>query len=263
MTDAIKIGFEHDYRQKIMIQTFPENIHINEQSFLQIWRMQWMKELSGWHSPYKLLIEAQGSQLDLDADGLKALKRMFDFFTAAHMRRAIAIDLNKSATISVSDLPFILAADRDEADSLLGVRTKKASTGAKDFRSLIQIESHFRQQVMEITFDDDVCFDTEEKLTVLRSKITNQLMLWHSAWNLMMDCSKADIDESLLPVFGGHLRALKGFFMKEIVGYGAKAEERHWPFKVYRARHRAAAALEKEGLFDAAIANCASRSVGK
>lgn len=263
MTDAVKISFEHDYRQKIMIQTFPEKMQIRDQSFLQNWRMQWMKELSGWHSPYKLLIEGHGSHLDLDSEGFKTLKRMFDFFTAAHMRRAIAVDLSKAVTVSVADLPFILAATREEADSLLGVRTKKSPSESKDFRSLIHIESHFRQQVMELSFEEEVLFDSEEKLTVLRGKITNQLMLWHSPWNLLVDCTKADIAETLLPAFGGHLRALKGFFMKEIVGYGASSEARHWPFKVYRARHRAVAALEKEGLFDAAIANCASRMTSK
>ncbi len=260
MTKEIKIEFEHDYQKKIMIQTFPERERIQDAVFLSAWRSQWMKELSGWHSPYKVLIEGRGSQLELDVDGLKTLGRMFDFFSAVHMRKAIAVDLILAADLSAADLPFTLASSREEADTLIGVRSKRVVGAGADFRSLIQIENHFRQQVMEVTFEGDVCFDSEEKLAIFRSKISNQLMQWHSSWNLLIDCAKADIAEELLPAFGTHLRALKGFFLKEIVGYGAKADDRNWPFKVYRARHRAAAALESEGLFDAAVANCASRS---
>ena len=47
--------------------------------------------------------------------------------------------------------------------------------------------------------------------------------------------------------------------MKKAIGYSPKGIKESYPFEVFRARHRAAAALEAEGAFSGDAADCKSR----
>ena len=55
-------------------------------------------------------------------------------------------------------------------------------------------------------------------------------------------------------------KAMQGFFLKQIVGYAPKAGKETYPFPVFRARHKAAAELEGEGLFSGDTAQCRSQT---
>jgi hypothetical protein len=113
--------------------------------------------------------------------------------------------------------------------------------------------------VVELSFSADAVIDTKEKLQTLRSKLTNNLMQWHSAWSLLIDCTHLEIAAELHADWELMLKFFRGFFLKEVLGYSPKSKELTYPFQVYRARHNAAGRLEGEGLFSGEDADCKSR----
>ncbi len=253
----MKLQFEHNYQQKYLEISFTEQTTIaNEDDVLQ-WRQAWLKGLSSWHSPYKAIIN--GDNLIIAAAEGQDLKGAF-----ARMEKLLSGFFLKTAVIygldpSVADLlPFAVAKDRDDAFQRVGIRTVKPRQPG-DFRSSIQIQNHFQQHVMEISFSEPAVVSSREQLNVLKDKITNNLMQWHSAWNLLVDCHNLEIDSSLNADFERILTFFKGFFLKEVLGYSPKSKESRYPFKVYRSRHNAAGRLENEGNISGSDANCQSR----
>ena len=84
-------------------------------------------------------------------------------------------------------------------------------------------------------------------------------MLWHSAWHLLIDCSKLRIEESLFEDFSLLKKSLKGFFLKEVVGYNPATAKESYPFSVYKSRHKAVLDFEKAGTSEGDMANCSTR----
>jgi hypothetical protein len=84
-------------------------------------------------------------------------------------------------------------------------------------------------------------------------------MQWHSKWSLLIDCANLEIAPDAVPAFEKFLTVMGGFFMKAAIGYAPKGASESYPFKVYRARHRAAAELTGEGNFSGDKADCKSR----
>ena len=111
---------------------------------------------------------------------------------------------------------------------------------------------------MELNFAEDVVIDDKEKVEILKSKITNNLMQWHSAWNLMIDCSNLEMNPDINSEFERMLTFF-GDSLKETLGYSPRSKESQYPFKVYRSRHNAAGRLENEGNVSGDDANCQSR----
>jgi hypothetical protein len=257
------LEIEHDYQKKVMFQRLSPGTRIDSMPQLLAWKAKWMKELAGWHAPYKVLLEGRGGTLRLDPKLLVQWERMLNFFRAAHMREMLVVDLQieqEPGTVASAESLWTVAASLEAARERLGLAKMRQVQEPIDFRGMLQFENHFRQQVIELIPSGPVQFDSPLKLNLLRAKITNLLMQWHSPWNLLIDCTQCDISPELLPDFERHLNFLKGVFLKSVIGYGAKATERSWPFPVYRARHKAVALLEGEGNIDAAVAQCASRT---
>ena len=223
------------------------------------WRSQWTQALTSWHSPYKALIDC--SNLDIKPDSetdelAKALDLMLSFFKGLFLKKVSGFGYKNEKGHDI--LPFKVHEKLEDAQKELGVRAKKDSK-YDDFRSTIQFDNHFKQHVIELSFAAPVRLDSEEKIRVLKSKLLNNLMLWHSSWSLIIDCSNLEITTDIHPLFTDFTRSLKGFFLKHIVGYSPKAPKDSYPFTVYRARHRAAAELESEGNFSGEDANCSTR----
>ncbi|SMF46495.1 hypothetical protein [Pseudobacteriovorax antillogorgiicola] len=254
----MKLVFEHHYQQKYLEISFEEPLTIRSSDDIMELRQQWLAGLSSWHSPYKAIINGEGIRVDPDSNHQEiqdALERMAKLLSGFFLKKAVIYGLpNDDQAL----FPFEPAADKDEAYKLAGVR----DTGPKvatDFRSAITLQNHFKQHVMELSFEAPVHIDSKDKVMALRSKITNNLMQWHSAWNLLIDCSKLEFSQDMEEEFNSMIRFFKGFFLKEILGYTPKEKGLFYPFKVYRSRHAAAGRLESEGHFSGEDANCQSR----
>jgi hypothetical protein len=252
------IHFEHDYQNKIMMQAFPEPFVLTGDEDVQAWRQQWMDALKSWHSPYKSVINGENLSIAADADRPKiksAFERLEKLMSGFFLKKAViyGLDLELAAVI-----PFDCYPSLDAAMDAVGLRTRERAQPG-DFRSSIQIQNHFRQHVVEVSFAADTVIDSKEKVQTLRSKLTNNLMQWHSAWNMLVDCSQLEVREDVFPEIESMMRFFKGFFLKEVYGYQPKDKGFTYPFKTYRARHNAAGRLESEGLFSGEDANCQSR----
>ncbi|MBC7532659.1 MAG: hypothetical protein H7318_13885 [Oligoflexus sp.] len=254
----MKIQFEHDYQNKIMTQAFTESFALTSDQDVQAWRQLWMGALKSWHSPYKSVIDARNLSIASGANKEQiksAFERLEKLMSGFFLKKAVFYGLDPELAAVV---PFDSYANEDAALDAVGIRTRTAREPG-DFRSSIQFQNHFRQHVVELNFAGDTVIDSKEKVQILRSKMTNNLMHWHSAWSLLVDCSQLEIKEEFFPEFESMFRFLKGFFLKEIYGYQPKTKELVYPFKTYRARHNAAGRLEAQGLFSGEDANCQTR----
>lgn len=254
----MKIQFEHDYQNKIMTQAFTESFALTSDQDVQAWRQLWMDALKSWHSPYKSIIDARNLSIASGANKEQiksAFERLEKLMSGFFLKKAVFFGLDPELAAVV---PFDSYPDEETAMDAVGIR-QRTQREPGDFRSSIQFQNHFRQHVVELNFAGDTVIDTKEKVQILRSKMSNNLMQWHSAWSLLIDCSQLEIKADVFPEFESMVRFLNGFFLKEIFGYQPKTKELVYPFKTYRARHNAAGRLEAEGLFSGEDANCKTR----
>jgi len=253
---ALKI--ENDFQQKIMQQYFDEPFVIANSKDVLKWRTEWMNALKMWHSPYKALIDCTNLDIKSDVESNKRdLERMVKFFEGFYLKKVVGFgyDVGKGHDL----LPFPVYKTEEEGCKEIGIRTALQKPAAGDFRSNIQIQNHFKQHSMEITFNESVAIDSKEKLQQFRDKITNNLRQWHSKWNLLIDCSNLEMTQEVGEDFKSMVRYFSGLFLKKVVGYSPKGDKSQYPFEVYRVRHKAAAVLEAEGAFSGDEADCVSR----
>ena len=252
----MNIEFEHDYQQKLMTQRFGQPTELSTPADVQRWRSEWMKALSSWHSPYKVLLDCSNLTVTEQPEVVKALELMVKFFNGFFLRKIVGHAASPGR--GLNHLPFPVLASFDEALVELGIRAP-AVRSASDFRSVIQIQNHFQQHSIELSFSESVVIATKEQVLTLRSKLMNNLMQWHSKWSLIVDCSNLVVAAEMHPEFERTLTVLKGFFMKQAVGYNPSTAKESYPFPVFRARHRAVAEVEGEGNFSGDQADCKSR----
>ncbi len=253
----MKLDIENDFQQKIMTQAFAEPVTLATPADVQAWRAQWMTALSSWHSPYKLLIDASNVTIAPGDEVKKALDTMVKFFKGFFLRSVVGYGLDPAK--GHESLPFTVHPTLEAASEDLGVRTAR-KRDPTDFRSTIQIQNHFQQHTIELNFADHVVIDSKEKIAALKSKLMNTLMQWHSKWNLLVDCSLLDVSAEMKPELDKMLKVLRGFFMKDVIGYSPRGRNKEqYPFETYLARHKAAAVIEGEGNLSADKADCKSR----
>lgn len=252
------MAFEHDFQQKIMTQRFSEPTTLATAADVQAWRTAWMGQLSSWHSPYKVMVDCTQLTLGDAPEVAKALDVMVRFFNGFFLRKIAGFGLD--ATRGHTALPFPMHATAEEAAVDLGVRAPKDRV-ATDFRSMIQLQNHFQQHTVELNFSEPVIIATKEHIATLKSKMMNNLMQWHSKWSLIIDCTNLEVAPEVREDLERMLTVLRGFFMKQVIGYSPKGVKESYPFQVFRARHRAAAELEGEGNFSGDAADCKSRKV--
>jgi hypothetical protein len=252
----VKLQIENDYQQKIMSQAFEGPATVASEADVQTWRTAWMDGLKSWHSPYKLMVDCTNLTVADDEAAKKALDRMVKFFKGFFLRDVVGF--GKKAGQGHEFLPFEVKESEDEAAAAVGIRVRTARA-ATDFRSTIQLQNHFRQHVIELNFSEPVKLTTKDQIATIRSKLTNILMQWHSKWSLLVDCTNLEVDAAVKADLERMLTVMKGFFMKQVIGYSPKGPKDQYPFEVYRARHKAAAVLEGEGNFSGDDADCKSR----
>ena len=240
-----------------MLQSFEEETHLKSQDDIKQWKAQWEASLQQWHSPYKVLVDC--SQLKIDSSDLKKdLENMMKYFQGFFMRSIAGFGSTHNETLTT--LPFEVFANEDLARDKLNIRKReKISRGSENFRSTIFVENHFQQQCVELSFTDPVKLDSKEKLEMLKSKLSNNLMQWHSPWNLLIDCHNLDYDPALTNSFNAMLTFFNGFFLRSTIGYQPHKKDLGYPFPVFRSRHKAAAELEATSAIAGNTANCSTR----
>lgn len=253
----IKLKFESDYRAKVLYMSFDCSSVLKDHKTIVEWRTQWMKELQSWHSPYKVMVDCTNLQvLDPDEKTSLALDNMLKFFKGLHLRAVVGFGFDEQKGHKF--LPFEVYQTLKEASEKIGVRGAKIGK-AGDFRSLIQFDNHFKEQIMELSFLQDVVFDSSQKLSTLKAKLLNNLMFWHSSWNLLIDCSNLEVKEDFFDEFKKIESFFQGFFMKKIVGYQPKKRNIKYPFVVTLSRHQAVTMIGSIKGNDGDLANCQDR----
>jgi hypothetical protein len=256
----LQIKFEHDFQQKIMLQVFTEPTSIESVADVNRWRSTWMQELKSWHSPYKCIVDCSNLKVTSSDAITDAFNRMIKFFEGLFLKTIVVFSDKPD---QISTLPFEKVNTFEEAQTKVGVRGMRSPNSPVDFRANILIQNHFAQHVVELSFAEDEVIGTKEQMLALKSKLTNNLMQWHSKWSLLLDCSKIEFDSSILGEWEPLNRYFTSFFMKAVVGYSPKGTIESYPFKVYRSRHKAVAGLEAEGLFMGNDAHCRSSKAPK
>lgn len=258
----VNINFEHDFQKKIMIQTFEPGSTLVSKADVLKWRSLWMGELKSWHSPYKVIVDLSAAELNPSEEVKAQISLMIKFFEGLFLKSIVLFSQKDGHLSGLEKMSLVIRGSFDEAQIAAGVRGLNAPrSGAGDFRSSIQFQNHFPQHVIEMSFIDPVTLASEEQISVLKSKLTNNLMQWHSKWNLLIDCTNLLVEPKIHEEWRRLERYFGSFFMKAVVGYQPHSDTTadQYPFKVYRSRHKAVALLEDEGHFMGNEANCKSR----
>ena len=252
----MKLLTESDYRAKILFLSFEKPCILKTCADVKKLQAQWFEALKSWHSPYKALLDARNlsiePQEDLEGEFAR-LKRLLERF---YLRKAVCYGMEGETDL----FSFPNYSTEKEAVEILGIReffTRKVDPS--DFRSLIAFDNHFKDSTIELSFLSEVHIKGKKDLQIFKSKLMNNLMLWHSGWHLLIDCSKLRVEESIFDDFLLLQKSLKGFFLKEVIGYNPKSAKETYPFPVYRSRHKAVLEFEKAGTGEGDVANCSSR----
>ena len=242
-----------------MVQSFEGPTTISSAADVMSWRAQWTAGLKPWHSPYKLVVDCTNLEVaTTDAKAVEAFAVMMRFFEGLFLRKAAGFGLDPAK--GHQSLPFPVFKSEEEALAELGVRSGGPRKTPGDFRSSIQIQNHFQQHVVEVGFAEPVLINTRDQVETLKSRLTNNLMQWHSKWSLLFDCTNLQMDPSIHADFAKAERLLRGFFMKTVIGYAPAGPKESYPFPTWRARHAAVAQLEAEGKFSGDDASCRSKT---
>ncbi len=235
------VEFESDFKNKVLFVYFTQETEFKSAQDVLQWRTLWVEQLKKWHTPYKALVSFE-HVLFLETDEIKdALKRMFKFLGGLFLKKICGFPASLNAA---SWLPFELFEDKEKASQALGIRAPKDRT-PDNFRSSIQFDNHFSQHIVELSFLQNAVFDSEEKVRIFKEKTLNNLLLWHSSWNLLIDCEKFSIEGDRVEDFTRVLNFFKSFFLKQVIGYQFKGDKETAPFQVVRTRHHAMVALKK------------------
>lgn len=241
-----------------MVITFPESLTITSDRDILELRAAWMEALKSWHSPYKALIDVSNLSVSpSETDRQKVVnsfERMIKFFEGLFLRKVIAFGFDAGKGHDL--LPFEFVESEELAREKVGLREAINRVAPGDFRSSIQIQNHFRQHTVELSFAAPVRIESPDQVAALKSKLMNNLMQWHSKWNLLIDCANCEVDGSVLQELASLEKTFRGFFMKSWIGYSPRGDAAQYPFKTFRSRHNAVARLESEGLFSGDSAQC-------
>jgi hypothetical protein len=240
----MQLKIDNDFQHKFMRQEFAAPTTIDSDEAIKAWREAWMTALKSWHSPYKAMIDVRALTV---APGAQAgLERMLKLFGGMFLRKVVGFGRVDGQGHEL--LPFPVVADEDAARAELGLRGPATPRSPTDFRSLIQVGNDFQRHVVDLSFAQPVTLATKEQVATLKSKLMNNLMQWHSKWNLLIDCANLELAPDVTDDVTRMLKALRGFFMKDVVGFGVRAANASYPFDVVLSRHKAVLRLEAESV---------------
>jgi hypothetical protein len=241
---------------------FPEGYRIASEEDLQELKRAWMQALRTWHSPYTLLFDARNFQVE--EPFREPFQKLVTFFKGFFMKRLVGF--TEPERTPPQGLPFPVFESYEAAAKETGLgREGGLKRDMGNLRDRIVFENDFTAHVMEVSFLAETHFETAADVDVLKSKLTNVLMQWHSPYSLVFNCANVSFSEEARAPFERLARFLKGFFCKTILGYSPRADvpRESYPFQTFRARHLAVAKLEHEGLVAGDVANCSTKGTQK
>jgi len=257
MLNTKPISFENHFSLRVMEIQFPEGWELTTPEHLSTLKTAWIQNLKSWHSPYTCLFDLRNFVLAPQLEGEFA--KLIKYFQGFFMRRIVGYRAGEPST--PRGIPFEVFATYSEARAQTGLaRADAPATEGKDLRSSIKIDNDFGAHVMEIDFQPAVHFETAADIQVLKSKLTNILMQWHTPYSVLICCTRCTFSPVAQQEFSKIASFLKGFFCKKIIGYAPKADKDQYPFETFRSRHLAAANLSHSGLQSGEKAHCRSGS---
>lgn len=259
INDSInKIEFENHFALKVVVIYFPEGFSITTENDLAELKNAWSKNLKSWHSPYTCLFDLR--KFHVEKNLAPQFDKLIAFFKNFFMRKIIGFYDENSNKIPVN---FDTVDNFELAAAQTGLaRNRNFEKKVTDLRSKIQFDNDFNAHVMEISFVAETEFITKEDMAVLKSKLQNNLMLWHSPYSIILNCINCTFSPEAKNEFVKIEKFLNSFFCKKIVGYAPKGEKETYPFTTFRSRHLAAGSLENNGLEAGDKANCSTRKIG-
>ncbi|KAB8027964.1 hypothetical protein [Fluviispira multicolorata] len=253
-----KIEFENHFSARVLEIFFPEGYHVHSNEDILNLKNLWIANLKSWHSPYTCLIDFR--DFDIKPELIPAFENTLKFFKNFFMRKIIGFyeDELKKPHVKIE-----MIFGYENAIKQTGLARGRGIQKVKgDLRSSIQIDNDFNAHVMEITFAEHVDFSNNADIQILKSKLQNILMMWHTPYSIMFNCVNCTFSPETHSEFVKVERFLKGFFCKAIIGYAPKEAKETYPFITFRSRHLAAASLENSGIDSGEIANCSTRKIG-
>ncbi|WP_186647577.1 hypothetical protein [Fluviispira vulneris] len=253
-----KIEFENHFSARVLEIFFPEGYHIHSEEDISNLKNAWVANLKSWHSPYTCLFDLR--DFHISQEQIPAFENMLKFFKNFFMRKIIGFydDESKKPNLKIE-----IIFSYDEAIKHTGLARGRGVQKIKgDLRSAIQIDNDFNAHVMEINFAENVDFISAADVQILKAKLQNILMMWHTPYSVMFNCVNCTFSQEAYREFTKVERFLRGFFCKSIIGYAPKAEKESYPFITFRSRHLAAASLENSGIESGEVANCSTRKIG-
>lgn len=255
----LQIRFENHLSLRVMEIHFPEGLALRDAAALQALKAAWTGGLKSWHSPYTCLFDCR--KLELDPALRPDFERLVKFFGNFFMRKIVGfVDEGQEPR---TDLPFAVIAGYDAAAKAAGLaRGAGLKRDLGDLRQRIQIDNDFNAHVMEVSFLAETELAGAADVAVLKAKLQNILMQWHTPYSVMFNCVNLKFTPEAKQAFAPVERFLRGFFCQDVLGYAPVDAKENYPFPTYRARHLAAAKAEHQGLQSGAVANCSSRKSG-
>jgi len=249
------VVFEPDFQKRVLFMRFKSPVTLaTKVDFLQ-WRSAWMEALKSWHSPYTAAIDWHNVDIS-DADVFKEqFGLMIRFFQGLFLKKTLVFNCASADFLANHEVEIV--ADEEQVRERLGLE-RKPRVFSGNFRDAIQFQNDFKQHVIEMSLTEPVVLSTAEHISSLKSKLSNNLMQWHSKWSLLINCENLQIDEAMFDEWNKLMRYFRGFFMKNCLGYNP-ATAAPYPFTCYRSRHKAVGQLESEGAFMGNEANCNSK----
>lgn len=252
------IRFENHLSKRVIEIFFDEGFDIVSREDLDDLKNQWMANLKKWHSPYTCVLDCR--RLKIDPSMQADFARLIDFFKKFFMKKIVGFSDGTAGAADPSEYPFPVHRDYAAAIAETGLgREGGLGRDLTRLRDRIQIDSDFSAHVIEVSFLAPTAFETSDDVRTLREKIQNTLMQWHTPYSLVFNVENCRFNAEAKAAFAALERFVSGFFCQAIVGYGVSAEPEGFPFKVFRARHKAVGTLSHQGLQTGDSANCGSR----
>jgi hypothetical protein len=249
------VVFEPDFQKRVLFIRFKSPVSFAAKVDYLHLRSAWMEALKSWHSPYTAVIDWQN--IDVTDAGLfkDQFALMLKFFQGLFLKKTFVHSCAQPELLTGHELELVN--DEEQIRERLGLE-RKPRVFSGNFRDAIQFQNDFKQHVIEMSLTEPVVLSTDEQLASLKTKLSNNLMQWHSKWSLLVNCENLQIDAAMFDEWNKLMRYFRGFFMKNCLGYNPASTE-PYPFTCYRSRHKAVGQLESEGAFMGNEANCNSK----
>ena len=246
MITNMHFDFEPDFQRKILFIKLNQPFILTSPSQWQALKTQWCEALKAWHTPYKACLDLSLLAIPSTDPKLTApLFRMIKFFKGFYLKKAAIVGLEYSEPLPIANLSTLTA-----ALDHIGVRSSQRvkSIHTDNFRSLIQIENHLHDQIVEVSFSAPITLTSQSQIAALRAKLTNNLMHWHHSWCLLIDMSSiTEIQEKVRTPINQMLQFFSGFYMLTALGYGPSATQLNQGIhlKCFTTKHKAMITIQR------------------